>query len=112
MPIAVISVDSLNKDINDFKDLTNMFDIVYLSSTKQAHYLYNKLLAFNIPFGEIKVSDKLNPRRSDETVEDVQTRFQSIVDECSGGKACIIISHHSAINSWKNNFIADEWMPI
>jgi hypothetical protein len=112
MPIAVISVDSMNKEINDFKDLTNMFDLVYLSQTQAAQDIYNRLLEINTPFAVTITTDKLNPPELNETDESVRIRFQSVVDECSGGKACIIISHHSVINSWKNNFIKDEWMVI
>ena len=112
MPIAVLSVDSVNSQIHDFKDLTSMFDIVFVSNDPKAQSLYYELVKMNIVIEKIIVTDLLAPPKQNETVQDIRERFQSVVDKCSGGIATIVISHHSVINTWKNGFISSEWMVI
>jgi len=107
MPIAIISVDSANSQLKDFKDLVTTFDRVYVSNTRKAADIYMKIVTM-ADVAETKFTSLLD-EPINETPEEVRNRFQSIVDKCSGGYACIIISYHSVINTWKPNFIDDEW---
>ena len=111
MPIAIISVDSLNNKLSDFKDLTSRFDIVYISDTEEGQNMYKQLLSMAL-IDNILVTDKLNPPSRREHVESVRQRFQDVVNECHDSCACIIVSHHSVINAWRPDFIKNEWEVI
>jgi hypothetical protein len=111
MPVAVISVDSINNNLTDFKDLTSRFDVVYISNTEAGQNIYKKLLSMTL-IDNILVTDKLDPPDEYEDVESIRERFQDVVNDCTGRCACIIVSHHSVINSWRPNFIKNEWEVI
>jgi len=112
MPIAVLSVDSANLKLEDFKDLTSIFNLIYVSTTTDSNDLYNKLLGLGIAKELTVMTKLLDPPIEDETDNDIRSRFQYVVDQCSGGASAIIISHHSVINKWKNDFIDSEWTVI
>ena len=110
MPIAVISVDSENYQLGDFKDLTESYTYVFLPTTTEGSLLFNNLIKMGIKVENIKPTERLDPPTNQESNDQIKNRFQSVVDECYG--PCIIISNHTTINTWSPNFIKNEWSVV
>ena len=110
MPIMLVSVDSKNEKLVEIRNLEKVIDVLFISEHPGSLELMNQVGLYT----DCLKLDALNPRRDDETEEDVQIRFQSIVNVIKGlgvGSA-MIISHHSVFNTWKKDTISDEWETI
>jgi hypothetical protein len=110
MPVAILSVDSENYLLKDFKDLTAVYDRVYISKTVEATLLFNKFVALGVSVEQVVETTRLDPPAEGETIEEIRERFQSVVKEVESlGGAFVIISHHDVINNWRSNYIKNEW---
>jgi len=110
MPVAILSVDSENYLLKDFKDLTAVYDRVYISKTVEATLLFNKFVALGVSVEQVIETTRLDPPAEGETIEEIRERFQSVVKEVESlGGAFVIISHHDVINNWRSNYIKNEW---
>ena len=94
MPIIIVSADSNN--VQEFDKV----DILFESENQMSNYKAN-----------LRVSvAQLNPPSENESIADIQCRFQSVVNAVRkmNVSSCIIVSHHSVINTWKTDFIQDN----
>ena len=110
MPIALVSIDSVNSQLSDFKDLTEVFHLVYVSTDSKAKEIYDKLSAI-VAVERVTFTPLLDVPNN-ETDDQIKNRFQEVVDQCSGPYACLIITHHSVINTWRPKLINKEWTVI
>ena len=113
MPIVFVSVDSENKLLHEFKELTNAIDRIYISNTCEAERI-TEILKGYVNVLSIISTDLLDPASSYESDCDIKNRIQMVVDEAKDSRfpVCMIISHHSVLNIWNPNFIDKEWSII
>jgi hypothetical protein len=111
MPIILISVDSKNKNLDDFKSMTDLVVDVLLESTDSRSTAIGDQLANSICFVNRIAIDRLNDRKDSESDDDVMIRIKAAVTMIRQMKVRngIIISHHSVLNSWSETIIKDEW---
>ena len=113
MPIVLISTDSVNNSLSDFKNMTNQIDIVIESTDPRSRVISNYINENTLIINRLS-TESLSPRTENESDEDVYIRFQAVVNtmrslNVSNG---IIISHHNVINTWKPDIIDQEWQII
>ena len=110
MPVVFVSVDSKNTRLCEFKDLTEQLDIIYYSNTVEAECILNKIREYT-KVGRTILSDFLNPPEQHEMTDDIRKRVEYVVDDAYSWdvRSCMIISHHSVLNTWTPNFISEEW---
>jgi hypothetical protein len=107
MPIVLVSVDSKNEKLDDFKSMEKTIHTVFVSGSHEAIALSSMVGKYE---NRLQV-DALNPRRPEESDQDVHIRFQSLLNIIRGMDIdnAMIISHHSVFNVWKPETIGDEW---
>jgi hypothetical protein len=107
MPIVFVSVESKNEKLHEFKSMEKPIQVLFISEDPAAFELSNQVGKYN---NRLK-TEALNPRKDDETEDDVRVRFQSVLNVIRGMEVdnAMIISHHSVFNTWKEGSITDEW---
>jgi len=107
MPIVFVSVDSKNDTLVDFKSLEKPIGALFISEDPAAFELSNNVGVYSNRL----TTEALNPRRNDETDDDVKVRFQSVLNviRSMNVETAMIISHHSVFNTWRTGTIVDEW---
>jgi hypothetical protein len=98
MPIVLVSVDSKNDKLQEFKSLNRHLDLVLESEDPRCRVLSDSVGDFT----QRLVIDKLN---------DGSGSFQAVLNmvRSLSIQTAMIISHHSVINGWKAETISDEW---
>ena len=106
MPIALVSVDSKNLKLSDFKNMDKTIHTVFISEDPAALELSNQ-----VTYQHRLQVDALNERKPEETDHEVHIRFQSLLNIIRGMNIdnAMIISHNSVFNGWKRDTISDEW---
>lgn len=113
MPIAIVSVDSLNNNLSDFRNMIRGFDVLFVSADLRAIALADQLSEY-VMFGTRYVTDRLSPPADTEDFMAVARRVQAVMTLINAQDitSAMVISHHSVINAWCPNFIQDEWETI
>jgi hypothetical protein len=113
MPIVLISVDSTNHNLVDFKEGEIQVDLLLQSSHPGSIAIVDELMkTMNITTNLI--IPQLDDRRPDETNIDVEVRLKAVVNMVrgSGVRTAMLVSHHSVFNNWQETAIGDEWQVI
>jgi len=110
MPIVLVSVDSKNASLSEFKNLTKTVDVLLEATTSEATKLADYMSSF-ISFTSRVDTDRLNPPADGESELDVSIRMQAVFNlvKSLNVVSAMIISHHSVFNAWKKSSIGDEW---
>jgi hypothetical protein len=111
MPIILISVDSVNKNLVDFDRMEDVIVDVVLESTDTRSKAIGDLLSKKMVFINRLVLDRLDDRGENESEQDAGIRMQAAVNLIRQMKVrnAMIISHHSVFNSCRQTVIKDEW---
>jgi len=111
MPIILISVDSVNKNLVDFDRMEDVIVDVVLESTDARSKAIGDLLSKKMVFINRLVLDRLDDRGENESEQDAGIRMQAAVNLIRQMKVrnAMIISHHSVFNSCSQTIIKDEW---
>jgi hypothetical protein len=113
MPIVLISVDSVNNNLVDFKEGDIHVDLLLQSSHPDSIAIVDELMK-TMNFTTNLIVPQLDTRRSDETDIDVEIRLKAVVNMVrgSGVQTAMLVSHHSVFNNWQETAIGDEWQVI
>jgi hypothetical protein len=98
MPIVLVSVDSKNDKLEEFKALNRHVDLLLESEDPRCRVLSDSIGNFT----QRLVIDKLN--EGSESFQAVLNMVRSL-----SISTALIISHHSVFNGWKERTIEDEW---
>jgi hypothetical protein len=106
MPIILISVDSENKNLKDFDNMSEVVVDVVLQSTDPrskeiCDYLSSKMVIIN------RLSMEILDECGEQPAERMRTAIGMIRD--MKVRTAIIIGHQSVFSSWNPEAIKDEW---
>ena len=111
MPIAILSVDSINLNLNDFRGMEKKFDVVYYSV--EANDIVEKLSEF-VEFNVFWATSLLGPAKPEEKTLSVYQRVQTAITMIKelGVQSAMIVSHDSALKIWNPDVVSDTWEVI
>jgi broad specificity phosphatase PhoE len=109
MPIVIVSVDSVNSKLEEFRELTNGVDVLFESTDPKATKLADYISSFVHVVTRVP-SVMLNPANS-ESDEDVSIRMQAVFNTIRSlnVSSAIVVSHHNVLNAWRPYLIDTEW---
>jgi hypothetical protein len=110
MPIILISVDSVNKNLVEFENKKNVIVDVMMESTYPRSKEIGDEIASKMTIINRRVLDKLDDRSISESEEDAAIRLQAAINVIRkmNVQNAVIISHNSVFKSW-NRVGIDEW---
>jgi hypothetical protein len=110
MPIILISADTENNNLIDFRNMDRQIDVILESTDNRSRTISEYIVSNNIVINRI-ATEKLNAPSESETNEDVYIRFQAVVNmiRSMNINSAMIISHTNVINTWQPNTIRNEW---
>jgi len=100
MPIVLVSVDSKNEKLDEFRALDRNIDLILESEDPRCREISDSIGTFT----QRIVIDKLNEGTD-------AVGFQAVLNMIYDldVQTAVIISHHSVFNGWKPETIGDEW---
>lgn len=110
MPIVIVSVDSRNAKLEEFRELTKHIDLLIESTDPRATQLGDYIASFVRVTSRID-SDSLCPAKENEPDSEIFIRMESVYNliKSLNISTAIILSHHNVLNVWRPNLIDKEW---
>lgn len=110
MPIILICSESKNTTIGDFRTMDLCVDILLESTHPDCTRIGDYVVDSATVIQRIAMN-KLEPRKDDETDEDVRKRVRDAIAFIRqlNVRVGMIISHHSVLNSLEETLIHEEW---
>jgi len=110
MPIILVSAESKNATLGDFKTMDLCVDILLESTHPDCTRIGDYVVDSATVIQRIGMNN-LGPRKDDESDEDVRKRIHDAISFIRqlNVRVGMIVSHHSVLNSFEETQINEEW---